>query len=89
MPRFIFNVEGHGAPVAIDLNSIDAAKCEALRHASALVCADAAKFWDSRQFSMTVTDQKGLVLFSLFLTGVEAPAISTAHTSSAPSRPSD
>jgi hypothetical protein len=33
------------------------------------------RFWDCGQFNMTVTDEEGLTLFSLFLTGVEAPAI--------------
>lgn len=75
MPRFIFNVEGRAEGEAVDLPSIAAAKCEALRYASKVVCDEVERFWDCGQFGMTVTDEEGLTLFSLFLTGVEAPAI--------------
>ena len=75
MPHFVLNVEGDPNPVGIDLPSLAAAKCEALRHASKTVCDDPKQFWSTREFQMTVTDGRGLALFALTISGIEAPAI--------------
>jgi hypothetical protein len=84
MPRFYFHIED-GSEVIDDLgrelSSVAAAKCEALRYASRLICDDAQRFWDVGEFQMTVANEKGLTLFSLALTltAVDAPSIRTSQ----------
>ena len=75
MPRFYFHVEGRPDEEGTELPSVPAAKCEAVRYAGRLICDEAERFWDSAEFGLIVTDEKGLILFSLTLSGTEAPAI--------------
>lgn len=75
MPRYYFQVEGPPDDLGAELPDLAAAKCEAVRYAGRLICEEADKFWDTADFTMTVTDENGLVLFSLTLSGTEAPAI--------------
>ncbi|WP_156029716.1 DUF6894 family protein [Sphingomonas sp. URHD0057] len=80
MPRFYFHIEdGSGIvdDLGMELSGIAAAKCEALRYASRLICDEAERFWDAGELQMTIADEKGLTLFSLALslTAVDAPAI--------------
>ena len=78
MPRFFFHVEDRPDDEGTELPSVAAAKCEAVRYAGKLICDEADTFWDSAEFGMVVTDEKGLILFSLTLSGTEAPAIRMA-----------
>jgi hypothetical protein len=39
-----------------------------------VICDDAATFWNWREWGLTVTDDTGLVLYSLTFFGVEAAA---------------
>lgn len=75
MPRFYVRVEGTPDDLGMDLPSLAAAKCAAVRYAGRLICEQANNFWDKGDFAMSVTDETGLILFSLVLTGVDAPAI--------------
>ena len=75
MPRFFFHLEDAPDDVGIELPSLAAARCEAVRHASRLICDEAERFWDTADFHMWVEDESGLMLFSLRFSGVEAPAI--------------
>jgi hypothetical protein len=75
MPRFYFHVDGPPDNLGMDLPNVAAAKCAAVRYAGQLICEEANSFWDSGDFEMTVTDEDDLVLFSLVLTGIDAPAI--------------
>jgi hypothetical protein len=59
----------------MDLPNLAAAKCEAVRYAGRLICEQANTFWDKGDFAMSVTDETGLILFSLVLSGVDAPVI--------------
>lgn len=61
--------------LGMELSSLTDAKCEAVRYAGRLICDHAGKFWHSGDWAMTVTDEKGLALFTLRLSGTEAPAI--------------
>ena len=83
MPRFYFQVEGPSDDFAMDLPNVAAAKCQAVHYAGRLICDQANRFWDKGDFTMTVTDEMGLVLFSLVLTGVDAPVIRPAQKISA------
>ena len=75
MPRFFFQVSGSPEDLGMDLPDIAAAKCEAVRYAGKLICEEADRFWDKADFTMAITDEAGLVLFSLILSGVDAPVI--------------
>lgn len=75
MPHYFFHVEGQPDDLGMDLPSVAVAKCEAVRYAGKLICDEADTFWDAGEFGLIVTDAKGLVLFGLTLSGVEAPSI--------------
>ena len=82
MPRFSFHVEGHSEDLKLDLPTVAAAKCEAVQYASRLICAQAERFWEAGQFHLTVADCDGLILFSLVLTGIDAPCVVTDEMAS-------
>jgi hypothetical protein len=73
------NALGNGDPEGTEFASIADAKCEAVRFAAQLLCDSAGDFWDTADFEMTVTDGKGLILFTMRFIGTEAPAIRTLH----------
>lgn len=74
MPRFHFKVEGDPVEQVIELPSITAAKCQAVKYAGARICDEADSFWDAGEFTLTVADESGLTLALLMMTGIEAPA---------------
>jgi hypothetical protein len=74
MPRYFFHLEGRPEE-GTDLPDLATAKCEAVRFAGTIICDEADQFWDAPEFSMIVTDEKGLLLLNLTLCGTEAPAI--------------
>lgn len=76
MPHFVFIIDGRLNSKTVDLPSVAAAKCEALHHASKVVCDEPEQFWNTREFQMIVTDERGLALFMLTISGTESPAIS-------------
>lgn len=82
MARFYFNVEDGGIAdaVGMELSSLAAAKCEAVRCAGLLICDHAGEFWNSGDWTMTVTNEKGLSLFSLQLVGTDSPSIRALAT---------
>ena len=59
----------------MDFASIYEAKCQAVRYAGEVLCDAAEHFWDSADFELTVTDEKGLILFTMRIVGTEAPAV--------------
>jgi hypothetical protein len=81
MPHFRFKVEGDPAERVIELPSIAAAKCEAVKYAGARICDEADRFWDAGGFTLTVADENGLTMAVLMMTGVEAPASSRPNLS--------
>jgi hypothetical protein len=85
MSRYYFHVDdGEELPdtLGLELPSLAAAKCEAVRCASRLICDDAERFWNAGELQMTVANEKGLTLFALALTlaAVDAPAVRIART---------
>lgn len=64
MPRFHFHLEDRPDEEGRDLASVAAAKCEAVKIAGKLICDSAAEFWDTARLLMTVTDDRGLSLFT-------------------------
>ena len=84
LPRYYFNIDdGSGIEdkVRMDLPSLAEAKCEAVSYAGRLICDHAGKFWNSGDWTMTVTNENGLSLFTLQLVGTEAPAIRSVVSS--------
>lgn len=79
MPTFRFDVQGGSDVLAVDLPSIAAAKCEAARYAGRLLCEAADSFWSAPVFTVTVSDESGLTLFVLTVSGVGAPAIAVVQ----------
>ena len=75
MSRFFFHTDDMPDDEGLELPSIADAKCEAVRYAGSLICDRAAKFWDTADLKITVSDERGLLLFILQFTGTEAPAI--------------
>lgn len=59
----------------LEFASIHDAKCQAVVYAGELLRDVAEHFWDDADFELTVTDDKGLILFSMRVIGVEAPAV--------------
>lgn len=80
MPRFFFHTNN---PVernvqddeGMEFASVHEAKCQAVTYAGRLLCDVAEHFWDEGDFELTVTDENGLILFTMRVVGTEAPAI--------------
>ena len=75
MPRFYFHVEGSPDNLGLELPSIAQAKCEAARYAGHLLCDAADSFWETAELTMRVANESGLVLFTVTISGTDAPAI--------------
>lgn len=75
MPRFFFHIEGGPDDLGLELPSIAQAKCEAARYAGHALWDAADSFWDSAELNMRVVNEDGLVLFTLTISGTDAPAI--------------
>lgn len=52
------------------------ARSEAVKACGEMIRDAPESFWDSRPWSVTVTDSAGLVLYEIFVDGVAAPAAS-------------
>ena len=75
--RYFFNVSSGNAPSfpqCIDLSSIQDARREAAKMACAAISEDPDTFWRTREWQLTVTDDRGLNLFSLLILATDAPA---------------
>lgn len=74
--RYFFNVsdgETRSFPQCIDLSSIQDARREATNMACAAIRENADTFWRTREWQLTVTDERGLNLFSLLILAADAP----------------
>jgi hypothetical protein len=86
MPRFYFHTN-HPAERSVqddeglEFPSVHEAKCAAVKYAGRLVADAAEQFWDNADFELTVTNSNGLILFSMRVVGIEAPAIRSADRS--------
>ena len=77
MPRFYFNVGDSLDDEGREFATLADAKCKAVTFAGSSICDKANEFWDAADFSLTVTNEKGLILFTFQCFGIEAPAIRT------------
>jgi hypothetical protein len=78
--RFFFHTN-HPAELSVqddeglEFPGIHEAKCAAVKYAGQLLADVGEHFWDSADFDLTVTDRNGLILFSMRVIGIEAPAL--------------
>ena len=80
MPRFFIHTNnpteaGVQDDQGMEFASIHDAKCQAVAYAGRLLAEVAETFWDTADFELTVTDENGLILFTMRMVGTEAPAI--------------
>lgn len=78
MPRYFFDVrDGQQIcdDVGVILTDLTAARRHALRYVSALISELDDSFWAAEEWQVDVRDESGMMLFSLMLVGVDAPAV--------------
>jgi hypothetical protein len=83
VPRYFFHTNHPAERVVQDdegmiFASVERAKGEAVAYAGRLLCDAAERFWDNSDFELTVTNSKGLILFTLRIVGTVAPAVRKA-----------
>ncbi|WP_426020320.1 DUF6894 family protein [Brevundimonas sp. DWR2-3-1b1] len=62
-----------------DLGSVREAQVQAIQTLGELLSEDGLQFWVAEEVTMTVSDDTGLLLFSLDLSAVKAPALHSPH----------
>ena len=73
-----FNVnDGQAYPhkLGMECASLQDARVEAVQRIGRLLAEQAARFWTGDEWSMEVTDQTGLTLFTLVLIASNSPAV--------------
>jgi hypothetical protein len=80
MPLFFFHVQGSINDEAFDMPSIAHAKREATIYAGNLLSELAGAFWETADLNVSVSDETGLTLFVISITGHDAPAIRVSPT---------
>lgn len=68
MPRYFFHVrDGYSAPddTGVDLPDIYAAQTEAIRFSGEVLSEMGARFWNSTEWVLEVSDETGQILFVL------------------------
>ena len=86
MPRFFFHTDNIRDVDGTELKSVAVAKCEAIKLAGRIICDEASEFWDRAEWTLTVSDDRGLTLFELCIVGTDSAAIPSARRTS-PSTP--
>lgn len=77
MSRYFFHVEDglvHVDGEGVELSGLDAAREHAVSYFAELLRDSADAFWSSREWLMRVTDEQGLVFFTLHFAAVVAAA---------------
>lgn len=78
MPRFHFNVHDgsdYPDPEGTELPDVEAARKFAIRYFGDMLHAEPCTFWNGQEWKMEVTDEAGLLLFSLHFIGIDSPAL--------------
>jgi hypothetical protein len=78
MPIYHFDIADAHPPIAcegVELESVGAARCQALRYAGQILCEQPEAFWDNSEWTLTVSDENHLTLFSVVIGTVVAPAM--------------
>ena len=77
MPRYFFHVEdgaGHVDKEGVELAGLEAARQHAVCYFGELLCDAARDFWTRDAWLMRVTDETGLIYFTLHFTATIAAA---------------
>jgi len=77
MPKFHFHLDDERDEKGLELADLPAAKCEALEFAARHICDAANAFWDTEEWTLTVTNDKGLSLLQLQIVGTQSAATSS------------
>ncbi len=78
MPRYHFNVYDEAPEPDRDgtlLPDLETARIEAIRFAGELLSGHPTRFRQGGQWAIDVTDETGLILFSLLFVATDAPAV--------------
>ena len=73
MQRYFFHLNDAKDQTGADLPSLADAKRQAVRYTAELLSETADQFWETGELTMIVSDEHGLVLFSLGLAGNDWP----------------
>jgi len=74
MKRYHFKADGQADPKGARLADLPAVKCEAAKVAAGLLAAAADDAWRGREWTVTVTDDRGVKVLELRVVGSEMPA---------------
>lgn len=77
MPRFHFHVEdglSYRDDLGAELPDTEAARAYALRYFGQMLESSHCSVWNGNDVRMEVADESGLILFALYLVGIDAPA---------------
>lgn len=80
MPKFHFHLDDEHDAQGLDLADLAAAKCEALEFAARHICDAANTFWDREEWTLIVSDERGLTLLRLDIVGTQSAASSSKPT---------
>ena len=77
MPKFHFHLDDERDEQGLDLRDLAAAKCEALDFAAKHIRDAANAFWEREEWTLTVTNERGLTLLQLHIVGTQSAAASS------------
>jgi uncharacterized protein DUF6894 len=78
MPRYFFHTKNPKKDAeGREFADIATAKCEAVRYAGQFLRDVAEDFWKDANVEMTVTNERGLVLFTMQIVGRESPGLTS------------
>ncbi len=80
MPKFHFHLDDKRDEQGHELADLAAAKCEALEFAARHICDAANAFWDREEWTLSVTDERGLTLVQLHIVGTQSAALSSSRS---------
>lgn len=84
MARFFFSVEGGSLPgddcEGMELAGHEEARVEATVMLGKMLSDDAQGFWTAKELRLTVSDENGMILFVVDISGIEAPAAANERT---------
>lgn len=75
MPQFHFHLDDVRYEEGRELPDLAAAKCKALELAARHICDAANAFWDREEWTLSVTDERGLTLMQLHIVGTQSAAL--------------
>ena len=94
MPKYFFNLQDGATPDSegpdsegYEFPDLGTARSVAVQTACAMISQNAAQFLERGEWQMSVTDEDGLVLFSLTFFTTDAPVMQTVTIGLPPSTP--